>query len=73
MTLKDLRIKSGYKQNKILEQLGLSRSALYFIEIGKSKPDKLKVEKLAQIYNCSEEEILIAWREKNEQTNTKRL
>jgi transcriptional regulator with XRE-family HTH domain len=71
MTLKDLRIKSGFKQNKIIEQLGLSRSGLYFIEIGKSKPDKLKVEKLAQIYDCSEEEILNAWREKNEQTNTK--
>lgn len=66
MTLKDLRIKSGLKQQKIYEELGISRSGLYFIEIGKTKPDKLKIERLSSIYNCSEKEILEAWGGKNE-------
>jgi transcriptional regulator with XRE-family HTH domain len=61
MTLKDLRLKSGLKQQKIFEELGISRSGLYFIEIGKTKPDKLKIERLSSIYNCSEKEILEAW------------
>jgi transcriptional regulator with XRE-family HTH domain len=69
MTLKDLRIRSGLKQQKIIEQLGISRSGFYFIEIGKSKPDKLKVEKLALLYQCSEEEILKSWGGKHEQSN----
>jgi transcriptional regulator with XRE-family HTH domain len=61
MSLKDLRLKSGLKQQKIYAELGISRSGLYFIETGKTKPDKLKIEKLALIYNCSEQEILEAW------------
>lgn len=67
LTLAELREKSGLKVQKIAEQLGISRSNLYFIETAKTKPDKLKIEKLALIYNCSEEEIKKAWEvKKNE-------
>jgi transcriptional regulator with XRE-family HTH domain len=64
LTLSELRAKSGLKVQKIAEQLGVSRSNLYFIETAKTRPDKLKIEKLALIYNCSEEEIKTAWEEK---------
>ena len=73
MTLKDLRLKSGFKQQKIYEDLGISRSGLYFIEVGKTKPDKLKIGRLALIYNCSEKKILEAWEVNNEQTSKERI
>jgi len=69
MSLKDLRLKSGLRQQKIYEDLGISRSGLYFIETGRTKPDKLKIERLAKIYDCTTEEILKAWEIAHEQTN----
>ncbi|MBX4259798.1 helix-turn-helix domain-containing protein [Clostridium estertheticum] len=66
ITLKDLRLKSGLKQQKIYEDLGISRSGFYFIETGKTKPDKLKIERLSLIYNCSEKTIIDAWEAKSE-------
>lgn len=66
MNLKDLRLKSGLKQKKICEELGISRSGLYFIETGKTKPDKLKIERLASIYKSTSEKILQAWEVKND-------
>lgn len=61
MTLKDLRLKSGLKSQKIYEDLGISRSGLWFIETGRTKPDKLKIERLSLIYKCTTDEILKAW------------
>jgi putative transcriptional regulator len=73
MTLKELRLESGLKVKKIAEQLGISRSQMYFIETARSKPDKLKIEKLASIYKLSEDEIKKAWEAQYEQTNRRRL
>lgn len=73
MTLKELRLKSGLKVQKIAEQLGVSRSQVYFLETAKSKPDKLKIEKLSSLYECSVAEIERAWGVENERTSKKGL
>ncbi|WMJ81932.1 helix-turn-helix transcriptional regulator [Clostridium sp. MB40-C1] len=50
MTLKDLRLESGLKARKVAEHLGVSRTQLYNLEKGKYKLDKLKLEKLSEVY-----------------------
>ena len=57
MSLKEMRIESGLKANKVAEALGVSRVQLYNLESGKNKPDKLKISILSKIYNKSELEI----------------
>ena len=73
MTLKDLRIQSGLKAIKVSEQLGVTPTTLYRIEIAKSKINKLKVEKLASIYGYSHKQIEEAWEENNEKNNSGRI
>lgn len=58
MTLKDLRIESGLKAHKVAEYLGISRTQLYNLEKGKYKIDKLKLEKLCEVYCKDIEELL---------------
>ncbi|MBN3406364.1 transcriptional regulator [Clostridium botulinum] len=58
MTLKDLRIESGLKARKVAEYLGISREHLYNLEKGKYKLDKLKLEKLCEVYCKGADEIL---------------
>ncbi|AKA68495.1 helix-turn-helix domain-containing protein [Clostridium scatologenes] len=53
MTLKELRKQSGLKAYKIAEMLGISRAQLNNLEKGKYKMDKLKIEKLSEVY-CKE-------------------
>jgi transcriptional regulator with XRE-family HTH domain len=70
MNLKELRLRSGLKQKKIAEHLGITRNQYYYIENGVSKPKSSKVTLLATIFNCSELEILKAWEVKrNEKTD----
>lgn len=47
MSLKEMRIESGLKANKVAEALGVSRVQLYNLESGKNKPDKLKISILS--------------------------
>jgi len=61
MTLKDMRLKSGLKVEKIFSELGISRSGLYYIESGRTMPDKLKIERLSLLYGQPVEEIVKAW------------
>ncbi len=51
MTLKELREESGLKAKKIASKLGISRTQLYNLEKGIHKPDLLKIEKFAAIYD----------------------
>lgn len=57
MTLKDLRIKSGLKAYKVAELLGISRVQLNNLEKGKYRMDKLKIEKLSEVY-CEDVEVI---------------
>ena len=57
MNLKQLREESGLKAYKVAEKLYLSRAQLNNIEKGKYKMDKLKMEKLSEIYGKSIKEI----------------
>lgn len=57
MTLKDLRKQSGLKAYKVAEMLGVSRVQLNNLEKGKYKFDKLKIEKLSEVYCKDVEEI----------------
>lgn len=50
MTLKELRQQSGLKAYKVAEMLGISRVQLNNLEKGKYKMDRLKVEKLSEVY-----------------------
>lgn len=62
MTLRDLRINSGIKVNKVAEELGISKMQVFNIEKGKTKKlDEFKVKKLAELYRVSESEVIVAW------------
>lgn len=68
MKLKELRLKSGIKAQKIADELGISRVQLYNLEKGIYKLDKLKEEKLSLIYKVPLKTIKNAQKEgeKNE-------
>mgnify|MGYP002553274205 CR=1 FL=1 len=57
MTLREMRLESGLKANKIAEKLNISRRQLINLEQKKFKisDDKLKI--LAKLYEREEEEI----------------
>ncbi|KIN82153.1 helix-turn-helix domain-containing protein [Clostridium botulinum] len=57
MTLKALRLESGLKAYKVAELLGISRVQLNNLEKGKYKMDKLKIEKLSEVYCKDVKEI----------------
>lgn len=61
MTLKQLRQKSGLKQYKIAEHLGISRVQYGNIEKGKSRISSEKIEKLSGLFNEEPMQILRAW------------
>lgn len=60
MNLKQLREESGIKAYKIAEKLDISRVQFSNIENGKYKLDKLKIEKLSEVYGKSVNEIEMA-------------
>lgn len=57
MTLKDMRLESGLKANKIAEKLNISRRQLINLEnkLFKLSDDKVKI--LSKLYEKEEEEI----------------
>lgn len=56
--LKELRIKAGYKTAKeITPLLGITPSAIYQIEGGRKQPSVKLAIKMANLYNCSLENI----------------
>lgn len=61
MTPQELRKISGLKAYKIAEILGISRVQLHNLENGKYKLDKLKIEKLCEVYQKNELEIISAF------------
>ena len=71
--MKALRKKSGLSRKYIVETLGIDVSTLNRIENGKGALPKLRLEKLSELYNCPQEEILKRWeRMKYEKENSKK-
>ncbi len=56
-SLKELRILSGIKANKVAEILGISRTQLYNLEKGMYKLSDDKIKKLSDLYKATEVEI----------------
>lgn len=57
MTLKEMRLESGLKANKIAEKLNISRRQLFNLEQKKFKISEDKVKILSKLYEREEEEI----------------
>ncbi|MGG7213789.1 helix-turn-helix domain-containing protein [Clostridium nigeriense] len=57
MTLKEMRLESGLKANKIAEKLNISRRQLINLEQKIFKLSEDKVEILAKLYEKDKEEI----------------
>ena len=57
MTLKEMRLESGLKANKIAEKLNISRRQLINLEQKKFRLSEDKVVILAKLYEKKEEEI----------------
>ncbi|PKL13415.1 MAG: XRE family transcriptional regulator [Spirochaetae bacterium HGW-Spirochaetae-8] len=57
--IRDLRVKAGYSQDKLVAQTGISRSQLYFIESGRCVPRVETMEKIAGVLNMKVSDIII--------------
>lgn len=57
MTLKEMRLESGLKANKIAEKLNISRRQLINLEQKKFNLSEDKVEMLSKLYGKDKEEI----------------
>ena len=55
--LKETREYRGFSQEEVAKYLGVPRSAVSLIESGARRLDVLEVRKLAQLYECSIEEL----------------
>lgn len=55
--LKEAREYRGFSQEEVAKYLGVPRSAISLIESGARRLDVLEVRKLAQLYECSIEEL----------------
>lgn len=60
MTLKNLRIVNKIKQVEVAKELNLSRIAIANYEKGSRTPSIEMLPKLAEILNCSIEELVLA-------------
>ena len=57
--IRDLRMKAGYSQDKLVVKTGISRSQLYFIESGRCVPRIETMEKIAKVLNMRVSDIII--------------
>lgn len=57
MTLKDLRLKAGLKQEQVAKLVDVDQGAVSNWEIGKYVPVRKYREKLAKLYGCTADEI----------------
>ncbi len=57
--IRDLRLKGGYSQDKLVAKTGISRSQLYFIESGRCVPRIETIEKIASILSMKVSDVII--------------
>ena len=58
MSFLSARKKSGLSQADVAEKLGISSAAVSQWENGKTLPDPRKLPQIAEIFNCSVDELL---------------
>ncbi|MBR3624087.1 MAG: helix-turn-helix transcriptional regulator [Selenomonadaceae bacterium] len=58
MRLWELRKKKGFTQKELAETLHISPMSVYFWEKGITYPRREKIKRLANIFECSQQEIL---------------
>lgn len=63
MTLRTLRREKGILASKVAQHLGITYRQYHRIEKSEAKLDKLKAEKLSQIYDTDVDKIENAWEE----------
>ena len=51
--IRDLRLKGGYSQDKLVAKTGISRSQLYFIESGRCVP-RIENNREDRVSSCNE-------------------
>ena len=56
--LKELRLKKGLSQEQLAKQLNISSVAVCQYELGKRSPNIEMLKKLAQVLDCSVDELL---------------
>ena len=59
MGFRDARLAADMSGAEVAEVLGISRQAVNHWEIGKAMPEADKLLKLAALYNCRVEDLLI--------------
>ncbi len=57
--IRDLRVRAGYSQDKLVKETGISRSQVYFIESGRCVPRIETIEKIAAVLNMRVSDIII--------------
>ena len=57
MNIKSLRLKRGISQEVLAEKLSVNQTAISQWEIGKSNPSSDRLPKLAEVLNCSIDEL----------------
>lgn len=60
MTLKELRAQSGLTAAKVAEALGVEEQTLFRYEQGTRRIGIEQVLRLSELYECTEEEVIVA-------------
>lgn len=58
MTVQTARKAAGYTQQRLAEELGVSRSAVAMWETGETRPRSDRLLRLAEILGCTADELL---------------
>ena len=69
MSFLSARIRTGLSQATVAEKLGISAASVCQWETGKTMPDPRKLPKIAEILNCTVDELLIPDSTENKSRN----
>lgn len=58
LSLTSLRCKKGISQNELAEKIGITGSAISQYESGKRKPNIEVLKKIAQVLNCTVDDLI---------------
>lgn len=59
VTLRGARISAGYSAREVGNILGLTDDTIRNYESGKTKPKKMVIRNLCEIYGCDESDLLL--------------
>lgn len=57
-SLREHRLKAGWTQAQVAEHLGVQPSAVTMWETGERKPNIIMLKRLAELFNCTTDELL---------------